>query len=303
MVLDRHRRKNKLTSLLRQHRALTVETVARRLAPFADPDDDLTAGVDALLRATERLAAARQRDLDQADRRHRDTILGVQELRQERDKAAQELRRALVDLRETTTLLFGRRASNRLLAIKGPTPRAHNPSHLLMEARRTQGRLEDPEIRIPKPRVSLAGWDESIQRKQWIESLGTAVARLKDSSARLRRETHRTHSTLYDKGGRMSLHDQELSAVANLQEALLVLGRNPDIARTIWQKQRPLGRPARRKTGQQGGPGDLGDPETTRLGEETATSEATTQEATTDETASATSPEASSREVVQTWKS
>lgn len=296
MVLDRHRRKDKLASLLRQHRKPTVEAVARELAPFADPEDDLAAGVDALLRAIERLAAARQRDLDRADRRHRDTMKSVQELRQERDEAAQELRRVFVELRETTTLLFGRRASNRLLLIKGPTPRAHHPRHLLSDARRAHGCLEDPKTWIPKPKVSLSGWDESTQRRQWSESLGIQVTRLKEAIYQLELETHRTDSTRYDKGGTMSLHDQEFSAIANLQEALLVLGRQPDVARTIWQKQRPLGRPVRRKTGEERDQGTQG----TRRPGETGRSETGTSETTTEEEASATSPEVSSEEVAQT---
>jgi len=83
--------------------------------------------------------------------------------------------------------------------------------------------------------------------KTWSRSLETALTALKKTIARIGEGERQIEATRHDKDVKMELHDTELSAIANLQEALLILGRKPETARIIWQKQRPVGRPARRK--------------------------------------------------------
>lgn len=247
--MKRVRREHTLSALLRDYRGDTVEAVARRLEPYAEPDDDVAGSVDCLLRAVERMLADSQKESVRDSARHGRAMDHVEKLRRERNEAAHELRTLLVEIRDTTALLFGRKASNRLLAIKGATARAKSPGALLMQARFALEQLESPDVELPEPRVVMPGWEESAlaSRKRWIESLRPAYTRLKEADKRLELETHGTDATRLDKGDIVDAYNEELTAIANLQEALLVLGREPEIARTIWERQRPVGRPARRK--------------------------------------------------------
>ena len=248
-VMKRFRREHTLISLLRDYRGDTVEAVARRLAPFAEPDDDIAGSVDCLLRALERMLAASQKEVLRHSAKHGGTMDRVDELRRERNEAARELRKLLVETRDATTLLFGREASNLLLGIQGATARAKNPSALLLQARFALGRLESPDVELPEPRAAMPGWEKSAQasRRRWSESLRAGYTPLEEANTRLEEETHRTDSTRVNKSDTVDAYHQELTAIANLQEALLVVGEEPEIARTIWDRQRPVGRPARRK--------------------------------------------------------
>ena len=247
--MKRVRREHTLIALLRDYRGDTVEAVARRLEPFVEEGDDIAGAVDCLLRAVERMLADSQKESVRDTARHGRAMDHVEKLRRERHEAADELRTLLVEIRDTTALLFGRKASNRLLLIKGATARAKSPGALLMQARFALEQLESPDVELPEPRVVMPDWEDSAlaSRKRWSESLRAAFTRLEKADKRLEEETHGTDATRLDKGDTVDAYNQELTASANLQEALLVLGREPEIARTIWERQRPVGRPARRK--------------------------------------------------------
>lgn len=248
-AMKRFRRERTLIALLRDYRGDTVEAVARRLAPFAEPGDDIAGSVDCLLRAVERMLAASQKEALHHTDRHGGTMDHVGELRRERKEAAREMRKVLVEIRDTTAALFGREAGNRLLQIRGATARAKDPLALLLQARFALDQLESPDVELPEPRVAMPGWEASAQasRRRWSESLRAAFTRLEEANTRLDEETQRTESTRLHKSDTVDAYHQELTAIANLQEALLVVGEEPEIAGTIWDRQRPVGRPARRK--------------------------------------------------------
>jgi hypothetical protein len=247
--LKRFRREHTLLALLHDYRGDTVEAVARRLAPFAEPGDDIAGSVDCLLRALERMLAASQQESLRGRARHGGTMDRVGELRRERNEAAHEMRTLLVEIRDTTTLLFGRKASNHWLRIQGATARERSPHDLLFQARSALRRLESPDVDLPEPRAAMPGWEDPIQasRRRWSEALRAAFTRLEEAKTRVEEETHRTDATRLLKSDSVDAYHQELTAIANLQEALLVVGEEPEIARTIWDRQRPVGRPARRK--------------------------------------------------------
>lgn len=162
-VMKRFRREHTLIALLRDYRGDTVEAVARRLAPFAEPDDDVAGSVDCLLRALQRMLAASQQEALHHSDRHGGTMDRIGDLRRERKKAARELRELLVEIRGTTAALFGREASNHLLRIKGATARAKNADALLFQARFALNRLENPDVELPEPRAEMPGWEDPAQ--------------------------------------------------------------------------------------------------------------------------------------------
>jgi len=250
MVIDRERREKALRGLLKENRGETVEGVVEHLAPYADEDVDLAGCVDGLLRTLERRLADHTDELIQADDRNAAELDRLGLLRLERDEAARELRRAFVKVRDTLAMMYGRPAGDRFLGIRGSSPRAHDPRRLMLQVDATLDRLRDPDRKLPpKTRVALPMTEEEIRDlpRTWSRSLETALTALQKTLDRIGEGEKLIDATRHHKDVKMELHDTELSAIANLQEALLILGRKPETARIIWQKQRPVGRPARRK--------------------------------------------------------
>jgi hypothetical protein len=231
MVVDRQRREKALRGLLEENRGKTVEGVVEHLAPYADEDVDLAGCVDGLLRTLERRLADHTDELIRADERNAAGLDRLDLLRLDRDEAA-------------------RVAGDRFLGIRGHSPRAHDPRRLMSQVHAALDRLQDPDRKLPKKtRVALPMTEEEIRDlpKTWSRSLETALNALRKLMRRIGEGEKQIEATRHDKDVKMELHDTELSAIANLQEALLILGRKPEAARIIWQKQRPVGRPARQK--------------------------------------------------------
>lgn len=245
MVVDRQRREQRLQRLLQDLRGETVQGLVERLSPFVKEEDDLESAVVCLMDAVDGLLATETRELVEADERNVRTGLRIDGLRRERDEAARELRRALVEIREMATFFFGREVGNELLDVQGPTARAHHRDRLKRQVRRALASLRDPATELPEPRKGIALSPDLKQ--EWIGMLETARTRLQETLDEMKAgEMERTRAQ-QTKGVRIELHDDELSAIANLQEALLIVGRKPELARSVWKRQRPVGRPARRK--------------------------------------------------------
>jgi len=250
-IIDRVRRKKALRGTLEQFHGLTVEGLCERFAPLLEDGEELGQAVDLLLRVLERCLESRESDLDHADKHHVNLKQNLEHLRQRRGEAAGELRRTLVDIRHTLTSFYGRKTSNRLLHIQGPTPKAHDPIHLLGQTHSALVGLRNADKEPPKRhsrgvRVPFEEW-----RTAWIESLASGYARLEEICNRIEKETIRSQSTQLGKDLAAGLHDRDLSAISNLQEALLILGMRPDLGRLVWERQRPEGRPRRRGTKKQ----------------------------------------------------
>ena len=247
MVIDRVRREHALRGLLEKLHDTTVQRLCERLAPLLEEGEDLEEAVGLLLRVLKRCLDARESDLDRADGDHANQELSLKHLRQQRGEAARELRSTLVDIRDTLTSFYGRQTSNRLLHIQGPTPKAHDPFNLLGRAHTALVRLHSAEKEPPRRsrgvRVPFHQW-----RSEWIEQLEKGHARLEKICERIGYEVRERETTQLGKDLALDLHDRDLSAISNLQEALLVLGMEPELARIVWRKQRPEGRPRRRAT-------------------------------------------------------
>lgn len=246
MVIDRQRRERRLRRVLEDLRGPTVQGVAERLAPYVGEDEDLGAAVDCLLGAVDGLLTAETCDLVAADDRNNQAGIEAKVLRRERDETARELRHALVEIRETAACFFGREAGNDLLGVEGPTARAHQPTRLISQVDAALERLRDPATELPEPRVRVGISDDL--RRDWIDLLETRLTRFRAALEALEGGKRVVARARHTKGVRIELHDDELSAIANLQEALLILGRNRKAARSVWKRQRPVGRPARWKS-------------------------------------------------------
>lgn len=247
MIDDRVRREEVLRAGLREHHEVTVRALAEQMAPYVEEGEDLAASVDCLLRVLERRLSGHRRELVQVESQHDATNDLLGKLRRERDEAAGHLHREYVQLRTATAGFLGREASNRLLALEGPTAPAHHPIKLSAQVKGTLARLESRETKIPPPRLPNLPELTEEWRQSTIESLKAARDRLEEALDKVKAKQSKSSDTKDEKDDRMALYDRELSAIANLQESLLVLGMKLDLARTVWQKQRPAGRPRRRK--------------------------------------------------------
>lgn len=247
MIHDRMRREGVLHKGLRNLHEETVRAFAEQMAPYVEHDEDLAGSVDCLLRVLGRRLSGHRRELEQVESQHDETTAGLDRLRRERDEAARDLHREYVQLRRAITGYVGREAGNGLLGVEGPTAPAHHPTLLSEQVQGTLLRLENPETEIPPPRLPSLPELTEEWRQSTLESLNAARNRLDEKLAKVASNQLLSSATKGDKDGRMALYDRELSAIANLHEALLVLGMKLDLARTVWQKQRPEGRPKRRK--------------------------------------------------------
>lgn len=228
----------------------TVQGVVKRLGPFVDEDADLAGAVDCLMGAVDGLLTADTENLVEADESKIRALIRIEQLRKQRDRAAQELRRVFVVVRQASACFFGREAGNAYLGVAGPTARAHQYDRLIGQVGVALESLRDPAKKLPKPQEGVragVGFSEDL-KLEWIELLETALTPLWEALEELKDGERETFDAQYQKGVRMELHDDELSAIANLQEALLILGRNRKAARSVWKRQRPVGRPARWKS-------------------------------------------------------
>jgi hypothetical protein len=281
MVIDRVRREWSLRRTLETSHAATVEGLCERFGPLLEEGEDLGAAVDLVLRVLERCLDARQRDLHQANRSHSSQRSDLRSLRQERGEAARELRQTLVGIRETLKSFYGRKRCNRLLHIQGPTPKAHDPVNLLDQADSALAGLRHIQKEPPKTRTRGVQVPFEEWRTAWIESLETGHARLEKICRRLDEELCQSDSTQLGKDLALELHDRDLSAISNLQEALLVLGMKPVLARLVWRTQRPQGRPRRRRTAGRSNP--TPEPPEADARKETATDSKALQEVSSNE--------------------
>jgi hypothetical protein len=250
MVVDRQRRGNRLRLVLEKFRAETVQGIVKRLGCFVDENADLAAAVDCLMGAVDGLLTADTKNLVEADECKIRALSRIEQLRKQRDRAARELRRVLVLVRQAAACFFGREAGNAYLGVAGPTARAHQHDRLIAQVRVALESLRDPARKLPRPQEGVkAGVDFGEGLKlEWIGLLDTALTPLSEALDELKDGDRETFHAQFQKGVRMELHDDELSAIANLQEALLILGRNRKAARSVWKRQRPVGRPARWKS-------------------------------------------------------
>lgn len=245
-ILRQVRRQYALHDVLKASREPSVEGLCERFAPLLDEGEDLEDALGLLLDVLERCLERHLRNLDRVERKHSSHQRDVERLRAERDEVSREVRQELVEIRSTLAGFFNRQTSNWMVGIYGPTAKAKDPLMVLNQARVAIDHLGDPEY-LPEDLSGVAK-DLPLEswRRSWRASLESGYARL-DPLYQAALEQGSNRRTLRRKDQAVALHSEDLSAIAHLQEALLILGRQRRLARKVWQEQRPKGRPARRK--------------------------------------------------------
>lgn len=240
------RRRKALRHTLGSFREPSVEAVCERFAPLLEEGEDLGAALELVLDVLERCLDEDSRSLDRAESRHIGRRFRLAGLRRKRDEAAREVRQKLVEIRNALTAVFDRDTSNWMLGLEGRTARVKEPLKLLNQAEKALGRLEKPgfvptDLSESAEAVPLEDWQSA-----WRDSLKRRLTRFRPAYMATLRESG-NRQTVQDKNREIDLHSEDLSAIARFQEVLLILGRERDLARKVWQLQRPQGRPPRRK--------------------------------------------------------
>jgi|GEM_PF-2794145 hypothetical protein len=257
-VTDRVRRAQALHAGLQEHHDTAAEEIVKHLAAYTEEGEDLAGSVDLLLRVVERRVAASPEELESAEDLYSVATTRVDDARKKRDEASQKLRDQLIEIREVLAIAIKRETGNKILGLDGDTARAHNPGRLLKQAQKACRRLADPGRKLPKPKVPGASELEGTWRKDSIQKLETGCRGLEEALKGLQATEGEAKALLDLKDEEVATQDRELSAIAHLQEALLVLGMQLDLARNVWKEQRKAGRPRHRnrQTDQQENPGE-----------------------------------------------
>lgn len=234
----RVRRQKQLAAVLEVHREESVYAFAEQLAPFVEEGEDLAGSIDCVLRVLARRLSGHRRELAEAEDRYSKNSERLLKLRRLRDQAARELHRLYLGIRAATRGNVGRAASDLLLGLHGPIAQPHRRSKLMSQVHETLTRLEGPDLVLPEPRLTNLPPLTETWRRSTIELLRTAYDRLAELVDEIALEEWRETIHRGHKDDQMVVHDLDLSAISDLQKAVLVLGRLPDLARKVWQSQR-----------------------------------------------------------------
>lgn len=157
-ALYRVRLARDLRSSLRVHEEEIVGRWEEILAPYLEGDERLE--LTTLLRTTDRMIADRIEQLEESEKAHQLEINQDSTLRDRRRQWADELRRVLIVLRDTTQRICGKAAAETYLGIEGRT--ARDLVGLQRQGRRVVDRISDPTRPKPKPRTGgiPIDWDQ-----------------------------------------------------------------------------------------------------------------------------------------------
>ena len=205
-VLNRIRLANDLRSSLDVHETKIADRWEDLLSPYLEDGERLE--LTTLVRATDRLIANRLRRLEESEEEHRLELDQDSVLREERRHWAGELRRRLVDLRQSAKSLYGKAVAEKFLGLSGRTPR--NLVELRRVGQRVVNRISDPERDRPETRHpgTELEWD------WWKEQVEIPLRELEAADRAVSTDEGETDTALEQKRLDLESYDQQVHAVA-----------------------------------------------------------------------------------------
>lgn len=224
-IVTRYRLTGDLGVSLQQHESEVTQALEEVLSPFLEEGERLE--LTSLLRVVGRLIKDRQDRLERAHYAHADELTVDKNRQREKRRWFQELRRLMVDLRQTVRSLYGRAAVKQFLGLEKPTGR--EPVLLLRQAQRVLRLLQDPDHPRPEPKHEGNGldWD------RWIEKLETPTRELERALKEERAEAKVTDASLREKQLDLALYDREVHAAARWIVATFELADRESYGRSL----------------------------------------------------------------------
>jgi len=205
-ALYRARLAKDLRSSLHVHETEIVDRWEELLAPYLEGGERLE--LTTLVRATDRMIADRIEQLQESEKAHRLELQQDATLRERRRHWADELRRVLIVLRDSTNRIFGKAAAETFLGIEGRT--ARDLVGLQRQGRRVVDRISDPTRPEPKPRTrgTPIDWD---QVKEEVEA---PLLELERTDRDLQVDEGETESVIEHKRQDQERYDRQVHAAA-----------------------------------------------------------------------------------------
>lgn len=239
-VLNRIRLANDLHSSLDVHGKKIADRWEELLSPYLEDGERLE--LTTLVRATDRLVADRLRQLEASEEQHRAELDQDSILRERRRHWAGELRRRLVDLRQSAKSLYGKAVSEKFLGLRGRT--ARSLVELQRLGQRVVKRISDPGWRRPETRHlgTELDWD------WWKEQIETPLRELESADRAVRADEGETDTALEQKQRDLERYDQQVHAAARwLMATYELIGFEPARKRLLPETR------GRRRTGRRKG--------------------------------------------------
>ncbi|MCP3960519.1 MAG: hypothetical protein GY719_21955, partial [bacterium] len=171
-------------------------------------------------------------DILQKDTEKRDALREVRRFRRQRDVVGTRLYNALSRIRVLFDATYGRGGCRRALGFGTPIPR--KPVVMLRAAERAVERMNDPDLRLPRPALQAVSLDlarlaTTVERN--MVTLGLALEHLGDAQLRLRRAEEAKRKS-------MRRFDREVGPWTRLMSALCDLGGEESLAAGVRRRRR-----------------------------------------------------------------
>jgi hypothetical protein len=229
-VMTRFRLTNDLGVSLRSYEAEITQALEEELAPFLEEGERLE--LTSLLRAVGRLVEDRQARVERAHSEHAQELAAGKERQRETHRRFRELRRVMVDLRQTVKSLYGRTAVRKYLGFDQPTGR--EPLLLLRQAQKVLHNLRDPELPRPKSRFG----SETVDWGWWIDKLEPLTRALNQAARERDHDTATTQISHRAKHLELERYDRQVHAAARWIAATLELAELKDLGADLLPRTR-----------------------------------------------------------------
>lgn len=205
-IRTRRRLTRDLTAALRVHEADVTQALEEVLSPFVEDGQQLE--LTPLLRAVGRLVETRQHQLRRVHFDHAQEVRADKEHQQETRRRFQELRRLMVDLRQTVRSLYGKTTVRAYLGFDQPTGR--EPLLLLAQAQDVLDQIQNPNQPRPQPRFG----NQTVDWDWWVEKLEPPTQALQQAVHEQDDEARETESLHRAKELELEAYDRQVHAAA-----------------------------------------------------------------------------------------
>lgn len=221
-VVDRQRAARTVASAAYTYSADAAARVKETLVRYAKPGEQVP-DLQLLLRLVGRMIASENEALVRADAAHEVELADDNEPRQQRDEAAENLRRMLTDLRTAVETTYGTAGLPRLQLIDNVP---NDPALLASFARTVLTHLRDESVKLPPPRRRGL----SLDREAFAEEIATELPALEKALSAVAREAREAEVTLRAKRLTMDANDRAFTRGAGLLSAVFALAGLDELA-------------------------------------------------------------------------
>jgi hypothetical protein len=248
--MTRSRLTNDIGVSLENHEAEITQALDEVLSPFLQDGERLE--LTSLLRTVGRLVEDRQARLERAHREHAQEVTHDKDRQRETRRRFRELRRVMVDLRQSVRSFYGRAVVRKYLGLDRPTGR--EPLLLLYQAQEALHRIQDPGLPRPKPRFG----NQSLDWDWWVDKLEPPTRALRQAVYDQDHEARETESFHRAKELELEGYDRQVHAAARWIAATFELADRKRFGTDLRPRTRRRQRRPKTNSDEEAAPGRSG---------------------------------------------